>query len=153
MENRRTKNPPDSPGDLCEWRGNSNKQLRVLDFKQKQNTWTGDEIVPFCDLYCESSDRNRKCKTKNSDGCGHFLDEHAEVSAVVSSVEEWVQVEQSWKMSAKLNLMSGASKSDLAQHVTQRSVAPEVHPTYYLITGLNYRYGITCPRRFPFGNS
>lgn len=56
------------------------------------------------------------------------------------------------KLSAKLNLMSGAPKSDLAHHVTQRSVSPEVRPTYYLITGLNYRHRPTCPRRFPFGS-
>lgn len=83
---------------------------------------------------------------------GRLWFERAEVPEVFS-VHMWVQVERSWKSSAKLNLMSGASKSDLAQHVTQSSASPEVHSTYYLITGLNYRYRQTCPRHFPFGNS
>lgn len=70
------KNPPDSP----RVEDSSNKQLRGLAFKQKQNTSIGDEIVPLRDLCCESADGQEVVVTEflyrsyqQADGCSYFL--------------------------------------------------------------------------------
>lgn len=162
MEHCRLKNPPDSPGDLSEWTAtainscepstsNQSKtprsemrSSRAVIYTVRTQTGSGGQRIPVSVLQPDG-------RLQLLPGCRGG-----------SNVPRWRRFAPftngfmsngGWKWSAKLNLMSGASKSHLAQHVTQRSVSPEVHSTYYLITGLNYRYRLTCPRRFPFGNS
>lgn len=144
------KNPRDSPGDLSEWRATAiNSCEPSTSNKDKTLGWL-DEIVPLCDS------RRHRQEVVDEEFLRRWLRvtswpwrrfERAEVAGrFLRSRVGSASRTRAGSLGAKLNLMSGASKSDLAQLVTKRSVSPEVHPTYYLITGLNYRYRLNLSK-------